>query len=103
MLFRSHPTHHHPTHHHPTHRHATDRRQAYELQLIDEVTWDKLAKFALQPHEWVMAARLVHLRDDSYTSGKVAVPFVAVGTAIQMGEDEICRGRLLLFEVMLRT
>ncbi|KAL1515988.1 hypothetical protein AB1Y20_002601 [Prymnesium parvum] len=73
--------------------------EVYELQLLDEQSWERVARFALQPHEWVMSAKLVQLRDESVTSAKVTVSFVAVGTAIQLGEDELCRGRLLLFEV----
>eukprot|EP00026_Physarum_polycephalum_P000594 Phypoly_transcript_00595.p1 GENE.Phypoly_transcript_00595~~Phypoly_transcript_00595.p1 ORF type:complete len:1399 (+),score=296.34 Phypoly_transcript_00595:319-4197(+) len=68
----------------------------FELRVYSPVTWESQDKYQLDPHEHILALRVVLLRSDE--GGNKA--YIAVGTGYAQGEDMACRGRILVFEVM---
>jgi len=69
---------------------------AYSLQLLDAHSWAALSAYPLKEDEWVMCMRALPIKDE--ITKQVAVRLV-IGTAQQAGEDNICGGRLLIFDV----
>eukprot|EP00743_Colponemidia_sp_Colp-15_P008724 GILK01009501.1.p1 GENE.GILK01009501.1~~GILK01009501.1.p1 ORF type:complete len:1435 (-),score=334.89 GILK01009501.1:198-4025(-) len=67
----------------------------FELRILRPGSMEVLSNYMFQQHEHVMAVRQVNLKHDT---GDIK-PLLAVATAITTGEDQTCKGRILLFQI----
>jgi cleavage and polyadenylation specificity factor subunit 1 len=95
-------------------------QERYELRLLDETTWATLDTYPLGEQEWVTALQLMtlqrempnpnapnpatlpaHLRNLPMSAERIRkpTPLLVVGTAVVLGEDSNCTGRLLLLDI----
>ena len=95
-------------------------QERYELRLLDETTWATLDTYPLGEQEWVTALQLMtlqrempnpnapnpatlpaHLRNLPTSAERIRkpTPLLVVGTAVVLGEDSNCTGRLLLLDI----
>ncbi|EFC40480.1 CPSF A subunit [Naegleria gruberi] len=86
--------------------------QKHTVKLFSGHNWQEMDKFEFDLHESAVAAKVVYLSKEEYNDDtdisfeeplnsrkQDLVSVVAVGTAYVQSERELCRGRLLLFDL----
>jgi cleavage and polyadenylation specificity factor subunit 1 len=90
--------------------------EKYTLKLFSGRTWTEMDHFDLEPNEQVLCLKTVYLSREEINSDdededqmeqrekkegekKDLTSYMAVGTGIQLGEDEACLGRVIIFDL----
>nr|CAG4708544.1 unnamed protein product [Naegleria fowleri] len=96
----------------PVGRYPPAVEQKHTVRLFSGNDWAEMDKYDFELHESVLAAKVVSLSKEEYNDDtdisfeeplnsrkQDLVTMVAVGTAYVQSERELCRGRLLLFDL----
>jgi hypothetical protein len=70
----------------------------YEIRLYNPQNWEIMDRFALEEHEQVLSMILAPLKHDESRKLK---PYLVVGTGYGVSEDEVTKGRLFVFEILM--
>eukprot|EP01133_Synstelium_polycarpum_P008360 gene8360-9819_t len=74
--------------------------EKFQLKLIDpERNWEIVDSFSLSEKETVLSTKIILLKHTD-AEGTRQRPFLCVGTAYTHGEDTVCKGRILIFEIV---
>ncbi|KAG2388687.1 hypothetical protein C9374_000126 [Naegleria lovaniensis] len=96
----------------PSGRYPPAVEQKHTVRLFSGNDWEEMDNYDFELHESVLAAKVVSLSKEEYNDdtdisfeeplnsrNQDLVTMVAVGTAYVQSERELCRGRLLLFDL----
>ncbi|EFA79463.1 CPSF domain-containing protein [Heterostelium album PN500] len=74
--------------------------EKFQVKLIDpSMNWSIVDSFSMSEKETVLCAKIVHLKYADVDGIKLK-PYLCVGTAYTHGEDTVCKGRILVFEII---
>eukprot|EP00020_Sapocribrum_chincoteaguense_P008020 CAMPEP_0170755334 /NCGR_PEP_ID=MMETSP0437-20130122/13462_1 /TAXON_ID=0 /ORGANISM="Sexangularia sp." /LENGTH=1481 /DNA_ID=CAMNT_0011094495 /DNA_START=206 /DNA_END=4651 /DNA_ORIENTATION=+ len=70
----------------------------YEIRLYNPQNWEIMDRFALEEHEQVLSILLVPMKHDETRTLR---PYLVVGTGYGVSEDEMTKGRVFVFEILM--
>ncbi|GAM28418.1 hypothetical protein SAMD00019534_115940, partial [Acytostelium subglobosum LB1] len=74
--------------------------EKFQVKLLDPARqWTIVDSFSMSEKETVLTAKIIQLKSQDADGIKLK-PFLCVGTAYTLGEDTVCKGRILIFEIV---